>query len=429
VPNEAASTVTATPAAPAVAAVPAPAPAPAPAAAPAPSAKPASFADAMNRHGGFDDPEPAAADAPAAEPEAEAEPANDAEPAPEPEPKKPAKGGKGKGKPPLVAPAPAAPVAPAAAAPPAVAEPGPAVQDEIANLKAMAAKLGFDFDGTSVLSRERVAFRDNKRRSEAALSERQQQIAAQLEQAKRDFAPDVEFAQAVKAAWKRGDPEQFAKALGAENFDKFQEYFIRMTADPHYQELQELKKKQDAIETERQREKEAMAAQSERNNRLMARRRYEAQLSEQMAQSKDPLVQAMHDDPNFIRAVMKIQEQNWDGEKTVPAERAVRMAAAEGGIPLGRELQMLYQRLAKVFGQTAAAEAVQAVVESTEAAAAAPAANTNKPGAKPRPRTGVVPTTATPQPSNAAKMTRKEFDVYMAKRLAEARAEDARNGD
>ena len=378
----------------------------------------------MSRHGGFGDPEPEVSDA-VAEPAAEAEPANDADPAAEPEPKKAAKGAKGKGKPPPAAAAPVAPPAPDGT-PPA---PGPAVQDEIESLRALATKLGYDFDGTAVLSRERVAFRDNKRRTEAALTERQQQIAAQLEKAKQDFAPDVAFARAVKEAWKRGDPEEFAKAVGAENFEKFQEYFIRMTADPHYVELQEIKKKQEALEAERQREKEQLAAQSEQNKRLQARRKYEVELSQTMAQSKDPLVQAMHDDPNFVRTIMKIQEENWDGQKTVSAEKAVRMAVADGSVPVARALQQLYQRLSKVFGQAAAADAVQAIVgEQPAAPAAAPAANTNRQGAKPRPRTGVVPTTATPQPSNVAKMTRKEFDAYMSKRLAEARAQDERDG-
>jgi len=352
------------------------------------------FVQTMERLGGFDAP-----------------PSTTAQPAPvaAPEPAKPA--GKAKGKAPKDKESP-----PAAAA----AEPvAPPVVDKAAALAALAAELGYDFEPEAkrVTVAERVAFREKQKKADARLKQQEQELLQSLNQAKGSFEPELAFAKQLKAAHDAGDYEGVAKLLGANDWNGLQEAYIAKISDPNYKRLQLLEQK------EREREQQAEQQRIQQQRQLQAQQHaaaletHRANLSAQMQKSTDPLVRELHDDPQFIHAVIEVQRQNWDGSSTVSPEKAIKIAAQGFAAPLEKHMRGLYEKLQRAFGATPAqaAAVVQAVAPTAAAPVAVPAAAKGKTN-----RTGVVPTA--PDVASAPKVfaTKKEKDAEFSRRLREA---------
>ncbi len=358
------------------------------------------FAQTMERHGGFTAPDGSpATDEPRIAPSA-----------PEKAPKG-KRGAKGKG-------------APAAAeAAPVVEIPVNTAPDKRAQLLAIAAELGMEVNDAEVTVAERVAFREAQKKHAARLETQEQDVLRRLQEAKGGFATEIEQAKALRAAYDAGDYDGLAKLLGPKDWNALQEEMIAKISDPNYKRLRQLEQK----EQEREREAEQRRIAGERaafqQKQLEARQIVEARLSAQMKNSADPLVAALHDDPQFIAAVIEVQRQNWDGSSTVSPEKAIKIAAKGFTGPLHQHMQNLYQKLQKAFGATPAQAA--AVVAAVAPAAAAVVAPT--PGKGKTNRTGVVPTAATGAAAGAVDMTKlskKEKDAYFSARLQEAIAEE-----
>jgi hypothetical protein len=63
----------------------------------------------------------------------------------------------------------------------------------------------------------------------------------------------------------------------------------------------------------------------------------------------------MSDDPLFISAIMRIQQENWDDDtqSTVTPEQAAKMAVKGAPKALRQEVEELYERLHKALGKAA----------------------------------------------------------------------------
>ena len=292
--------------------------APAPIVAPAPVAAPVaaekgeyggpkgeSFAQALSRHGGLD---------PTSAQLAEPAPA----PAPEPEPK-----AKGKGKKATAAKAESAEAAPAES--PVVDKKTAllnladelGLDDSKATLKALATKLGLDVDDAHVTAKERIEFREAKRKHHERMQAEEQDLVRRWNEAKSSIEPQLARTQRIDRAMEAGDYEGLAKELGAESWNGLQEKVLAALSDPNYKRLQELERQVQARERQEAETRQEMQRREESRARAAAMQTHKQNLSAAMAQSKDPLVAAMHDDPLFINTVIEVQRQNWDGSTTV----------------------------------------------------------------------------------------------------------------
>ncbi len=330
-----------------------------------------------------------------------------------------AKGKKGKAAaaPPAAA---GATVAAAVEAAPATAQAAaaPAV-DKLAQLKALAAELNLDVDGAGVTARERVEFREAKKKLNDRIQQQEREVLQRLEQARQQFTGQLSRAEKLDAAAESGDYEGLAQLLGKKDWNALQEDVIARLSDPNYKRLQELEQYRQQQEVEKQQRQQQYERQTQVQRQNAARAEHVQNLQAQMKSSADPLVSAMYDDPQFVAAVIEVQRQNWDGHTTVSPEKAIKIAAQGFPAPLQQHMRGLYDRLQKVFGATPAqaAAVVQAVAPAAEAA---PVVESKKN------RTGVIPAAATGGAPSAAKtkMTKKEHDKIFSERLAAAIAED-----
>lgn len=369
------------------------------------------FAQQMERFGGFT----GADGAPAADDGSPSAPAPDAADAKIAKAKKGRKGAKAT----ATAPAAAAVVAAVEAAPAvAQAAAAPAV-DKLARLRALATELEMDVDGATVTARERVEFREAKKKLSERIMAQEREVLQRLEQAKAQFSDKLGKADRIEAAAAAGDFEGLAKLLGKKDWNALQEDVIAQISDPNYKRLKELEQYRQQQEEREAQAQQLQERQSFAQRQQQARAEHVTSLQGQMRASTDPLVAAMHDDPQFIAAVIEVQRQNWDGHSTVSPEKAIKMAAQGFQAPIAQHMRGLYDRLQKVFGATPAQAA--AVVQAAAPAVAAAAAAEPPAGGK-KNRTAVVPTAATAgAPSTpSTKMTRKEKNAMFTKRLAEA---------
>ena len=276
-----------------------------------------------------------------------------------------------------------------------------------AMFEALAKKLGFAIEGSSVSVEERAEWRRAKAREKEAIARER----AEWEKTKQTTPEQVEKvgkADKILAALDAGDPDGFAQATGFKDFNEFQQSFIKRLADPNYMELRKLQQWKEQKE-QREREQEAEGLnRAEQAKRAKAYSEYMSDLTEKCKASSNPLVAAMHDDPLFLQAVYNVQKDHWDPDKqqTVPVEEAIRIAA-RGGQSLESELKGLLERLKKGF---------------PEMAAAVDAATAGKP-IKKAPRTGVVPvngTSVASVPKKPSEMTSLEWREYTKRKLAES---------
>jgi hypothetical protein len=347
----------------------APAVAPAPVAAPpaAPAAAPETFAQKMERLGGFDAPE------------GDAEAATDAPAAPA-EPKAPKK----------------------------VVQVG---SEREAQLKALAKELGFEVESGRVTATERHEFREWKRKQKAAFESELSKRTEEFSGKERTHSERVAKADALEKANEAGDYEAIAKLLGHEDWNKLQESVIARVSDPNYKRLRQLE-----LDAEkRAKADEEQKAQTEAQQKAAQRRQLEGQymqgLSQTMAKSRDPLLAALHDEPLLYQTIHRIQKENWDGEAVPAPERCINMAVKGSKWTVREELERLASKLTKALHK-----------EPT-----APAA----PQKKPAPKSAPVPPSAGVEASGPGKWgdkSKKDWFEYQRARLKEAIAKDERDG-
>lgn len=279
-----------------------------------------------------------------------------------------------------------------------------------AQLKALADELGLVVDDSGVSVADRAEFRRAKSAREAAITAREAEVTKKLAELESTHGEKHKKVQAVLDAYERGDPESFAQALGAKDFNELQQSWIKRLADPNYMELRRLQKRAEEEDARRENEKKETETRAQHQERERVYVTYMKSLSDSCKASENPLVQAMAEDPLFLRDVYRIQGENWDNEtqSTVTVEQAIKKAAKNGGGTLEESLRGVYERLGKGFG-------------SVGATAPAAAAKTN--GKKPAPKTAVVPASAGAgggAPKKPSEMTPTEWAAYKRAKFEEA---------
>ncbi len=280
-------------------------------------------------------------------------------------------------------------------------------------LKTLAEELGLNVDDTAVSVAERAEHRAAMRRDKDKL----QRERDDWEKTKA-LTPEKEaMAQrgiAVMEAIERGDPDGFAKATEKfKSFNDFQENFLKRLIDPNYKELQRIQNELDAEKAEKKRLSEESTKRAQGEQYQRARSSYMTNLSEICSKSTNPVVSAFHDDPLFLEAVYRIQEENWnpETESTLTVEQAIKRATKGAKADLESELRTIATRGIKAFPD---------LIGSTAPAAAA---KTNGNGKKPAPKTAVVPATSNGgggAPKPVGEMSDREWAKYKAQRYAEA---------
>lgn len=281
--------------------------------------------------------------------------------------------------------------------------------------EALAKKLGFTVDGKAVLPSDRIAWENAKKRQEAGLLERETKLR-EAEQAI-SSSDRVKKAESILKSIEEGDPDGFAAAIGKKDFNEFQQEFIKRLADPNYERLRKLelrdqeRDKLDAEQKERQKQEQARQHHQEQ---LQA---YLGNLSEQAKTSTDPTVASMADDPLFVDAVYRIQQQEYkaSGERIIPIEEALDKRIGGAKMTFREELKTLAQRLLKAFPDLGAP------------AAAAPPPTPISSGKRPAPRTAITPPNTVDTagaPKRISEMSPDEYRRYKQQRYAEAETEE-----
>jgi hypothetical protein len=350
----------------------APAPVAAAEAPAAPAAAPETFAQQMERHGGFGDD--------TGEPDAPDE-------------------------------------APAPAAPKTVKKVVDPKGAEIAQLREMAKRHGFEVEDGKLLPSEVAKFRGWKRDQRAAFESELTKRTEQFANKEKTHAERVSKAEALEKASEAGDYEQIAKLLGHEDWNKLQEAVIARVSDPNYKRLRELEQwKEEQAKREDETKKQAEARQQQEKKAQATREWVKTQIVDRAAKSKDPLVAAMHDEPFFAAAIHRIQRDHYDGgsdpEKAVPSvDKAINLAAKGAPHTLRQELERLYSKLSKALAKPEAAP---------------PVANR-----KPAPKSAPVPPSAATEassPGSWGDRPKSEWLKYQRARLQEAAEKDRRDG-
>lgn len=300
---------------------------------------------------------------------------------------------------------PAQPAAPKATP----AKPAPAGDADRAQLKALAAKLGLEVDEKGVTTADAIAVRAQKRQNLAWKAEQEAKFAKERTEWEATHGPKLKRTEAADAAFESGDPDAFAQAYGAKDWNDLQASFLNRIADPNYKEVQAIKAK--LAEKEKAEEEAKKQAEEQAKLREVHQRRanYFKTLSEQCKASSDPLAQALAEDMGFLNDVFQVQKENWNEEegRTVTVEEAIKRAS-KNGPSLYDRMKAFKERLDKGFGGAPAVAAP---------AAAAPAPKTSK---KPAPKTAVTPPNTVEgggAPKKPSDMSPQEWREYTRKRM------------
>jgi hypothetical protein len=274
-------------------------------------------------------------------------------------------------------------------------------------IKKLAAEEGLVVEDGKILTKQLAEFRLLKKEQRNQIARAEKDAIGRIENAQKELDDRFKKVQSLEAALKGRDHQGLAKALGYEDWDKLQQEIVAWNSDPHYQELREIKEWKAQQEAEAERAAQQRAQQQQQQQRAEMETKYIGDLSGVMKGSQDPVVAAMAEDPLFVRAVYRIQQENWDGRETVTPEQAVRMSAQGARVTLGEELQALHARLDKAFAK-----------QRADAAPKQPAA--------PKPKIVGAPK---PGPSEPAKFEKRLDRMrHYSDRLSEASERDRKVG-
>lgn len=224
-------------------------------------------------------------------------------------------------------------------------------------LEKLAKEQGYVVEDGKITTKQQAEWRLMKKEQREQLARAEKDAMGRIEAAQKGLEERYKRVEAYETAIKSRDHQALAKALGYEDWDKLQTDIVAWNSDPNYQAMQELRQWKAQQEAEAERAAQERQQQAQHAARQQAEAKYLGDLSGAMKASQDPLVQSMSEDPLFLRAVYRIQQENWDGRETVTPEQAIRMAANGSRVTLNEELKALHARLDKAFGKKPEAEA------------------------------------------------------------------------
>lgn len=286
----------------------------------------------------------------------------------------------------------------------------PAANEKLEQLKALAAEVGMVIENGRVLSAERAKIRAISQEKTKELIEQERAVIQRIEDARKAFDEELQFARGVSAFKDSKDFQALAKSLGYEDWNKLQDDVLAQASDPNYRRLLELEKRdKQRAEAEERAKAEAEARQQE-SARVAAQQRYVTQLSNEMGKSSNKLLASFADDSLFVNQIYNIQKQHYNPatDETITIDDAIKFIPPNGK-SLNSVMEGLYQKLKGVFGETQAAPQ--------------PAAGTV---AKPKPRTDAVPPPKASKPSKVDPTDRRSWMQNAANRFTQAVNEDIR---
>lgn len=242
---------------------------------------------------------------------------------------------------------PAAPQAPPVQRPAVVAQPG---ADKLAQVRALAQELGLEFDNGRVSSSERADFRKWKADQRARIAAQEAEVTSKVTEIEGKHKERLTRAEQIEKAAEDGDYNGLAQLLKAKDWNDLQRAVVDRLADPNYKKLRELEQwKADQAEREQKQiaELEQQRVSAARQQAIVA---HINTLSAEMRTSKDPVVSAYHDDPAVLQTIYRIQEEQFDGERTVSAAQALRLSVRGAKMTLIDELRSMHNRGSRAFG-------------------------------------------------------------------------------
>ena len=196
-----------------------------------------------------------------------------------------------------------------------------------------------DADPEKLTVREKVALREQREAIQREAAQLRAQLIQQAEQIGGSLAQREAQAAALAQANENGDYDAMARILGHKDWNALQEDLINNIASPTHKQTKALQRQLEQDRAEREAERQRVAqAQQEAHSRA----RFQ-QLSRELEQSEDPVCRAHSGDPEFVRAIQKVQAEYHDGRTTIRPERALR-AKRRAGPPLIQQLDELADR-------------------------------------------------------------------------------------
>jgi hypothetical protein len=271
-------------------------------------------------------------------------------------------------------------------------------------LAELAKKHGFVLKGGKVELKERVEFREAKRRQSKAIADREAALKTEQEQFIANHQEPLELGRAVMTAMAAKDWDALAKIGKYEDWNDLQKDVAESYADPHYIETRDMKRQLEEMrvateKSERQKKEaeEAAKQQAQLQQQQQAILQYKINLGKQMAESSDPLAKALADDQRFVEDVFALQQENWSSktQTTIELEEACKVLKANHPV---------WKRLHKILS-------------AEQKAAAQSETITKKPVKASKAKTTPTPAPETPVRKRQSEMTPAETSRYFQERL------------
>ena len=241
--------------------------------------------------------------------------------------------------------------------------------DRLKAIKKEASALGLEFEGQTILTKERASFREEKRNIRAKLAAERERFENETRDVEARIVDNNEKAARLQTAIEANDLDGIAEAMGVESWNHLTEQALKRKLNPEHKELMSLRRQKREGELQLDKQKKLAEQQQAQGKQAQARETYRGSIVTQTEKSKK--YKKFADDPMFIAGVLKHQEKNWDGEETISVDEASELAL--------KDARLIYDRLHSRFGGQAASQPENQSADGTK--------SVEKPGRNTPPKT------------------------------------------
>lgn len=228
--------------------------------------------------------------------------------------------------------------------------------DRLKAVKVEAAALGLEFEGQTILTKERASFREEKRNIRAKLAAERERFENESRDVVARIEENNEKSTRLQTAIEANDLDGIATAMGVESWNHLTEQALKRKLNPEHKELMALRRQKREGELQLEKQKKLAEQQQAQGAQAKARTQYRETIVAQTQKSKK--YKQFADDPMFIAGVVKHQEKNWDGEETISVGEASELAL--------KDARLIYDRLHSRFGGQAASQPENQSADGTQ---------------------------------------------------------------